>query len=132
MIGVFTKYDLLVDKEELVIYRTPPIGLNRAAIMKSAQKSAELRVLTDCVEPFNECAKGKVPHVTVSSAYYASFAVRYITNLCQLPADPKYKETLRQLIKLTHINIFEYVGEPSIVSAIAKMANSDDNIDTGS
>lgn len=77
MIGVFTKYDLLVNKEELAIYRSSQADLSQEAITKLARKAADANVLTDCVEPFKEHTKGKVPHITVSSAPLASI-VRYV------------------------------------------------------
>ncbi|RDB24104.1 hypothetical protein Hypma_008545 [Hypsizygus marmoreus] len=112
IIAVFTKFDELVSSEKYDIAKDPSTreGLSGDAITELATEKAAARVQEECIKPFEEWVKGKVPHVTVS-------------------ADPNYRDTLLKLIEVTYTNVYKYIQEASIVTAMAQKVNPDVNID---
>ncbi|RDB24100.1 hypothetical protein Hypma_008541 [Hypsizygus marmoreus] len=112
IIAVFTKFDELVSSQEYDIAKDPSIceGLSGDALTKLAAEKAAAKVQEECIKPFEEWVDRKVPHVTVST-------------------EPNYRHMLLELIKVTYEDVYKYIQEASIVTAIAQKVNPDVNID---
>ncbi|KAG5644396.1 hypothetical protein DXG03_008563 [Asterophora parasitica] len=115
VIGVFTKYDNLVNSEMWGLVSNPEssAGLDHQALTIRAEEAAEISLQKICFEPFNECVNGhEVPHVHVSSTYSNS------------------KTTLEALVSLTHDLVVDYIQDAGIVTGIAQRASPDVSVRT--
>jgi hypothetical protein len=67
---VFTKYDLFFDSLKRALHSPDH---NSDALHEAAKIHAQERLMEECIEPFEEFVKRKVPHITVSSSSCSDF-----------------------------------------------------------
>ncbi|KAG5732090.1 hypothetical protein E4T56_gene18797 [Termitomyces sp. T112] len=104
VIAVFTKYDLLVARENRLLKRADYPGKSKADIANLIEQSAQTKLHDICVGPFEEFVNGKVPHITVST-------------------ESGYEDRLSELIQVTYDHVNHYLADASVVSAMAQRTN---------
>ncbi|TDL22677.1 hypothetical protein BD410DRAFT_748466 [Rickenella mellea] len=101
VIAVFTKYDELVDREELRIAKSKAEHSD-ADVVRLAKEDAEMALQEICIRPFEDQVGVDIPHMTVSTS-------------------DGYKVTLAKLIEVTFDNVQKHVApEAAIASSIAQ------------
>jgi len=128
VIAVLTKYDRLMEHAEMALIRQQS-GLAADKLSKLAEKKAEADLQTLCIEPLeNLVDKDVVPRIAVSSS--SSSHCRSSRHIYpSITATQGYEKTLKDLIKLTYNNVFEYIETASVVTAIAQKVNPGVKID---
>jgi hypothetical protein len=125
VIGVFTKYDKLINRLERTMDPSRRNGLSKEQISKLAEEVLK----KICINPFEESVgKDIVPHIHVSSLSNLFCSLLHHTS--NIPAaEPGHETTLLGLIQLTYNSVYNYLKAPSIVSAVAQKVNPGVNID---
>ncbi|KAF5378284.1 hypothetical protein D9615_008717 [Tricholomella constricta] len=113
VIGVFTKYDKLVNSEMFSLASNRQIA--HSSLVNLAEEAAEHALQNKCFGPFKECLRGRdVPYVKVS------------TN----PKYPDSKATLEALVSLTQDLVVGYIRDAGLVTGMAQRASPDVSIKT--
>ncbi|KAG5351509.1 hypothetical protein C0989_006206 [Termitomyces sp. Mn162] len=101
VIAVFTKYDLLVARENRLLKRADHPGKSDGEIKTLIEQNVDAKLQEICIEPFERFVKKGVPHITVST-------------------EVGFEDRLSRLIQITYEHVRDYLADASVVSAIAQ------------
>jgi len=128
---VFTKYDKLVTRMKRTMGPSHE-GLPQTELLKLAEDNAKAELEKVCIDPFKEwVGKETVPHVHISSSSTSLiWMLSYMLNTSfTCIAEKGHELTLTKLIQLTYDEVYKYLKDASIVTAIAQKVNPSVNIE---
>jgi len=127
---VFTKYDKLVTRMKRTMSPSDE-GPPQKEFFQLAEDNAKAELEKVCIDPFKEwVGKEMVPHVHISSLSTSLiWMLPYMPNTSSCIAEKGHELTLTKLIQLTYDEVYKYLKDASIVTAIAQKVNPSVNIE---
>jgi hypothetical protein len=125
LIVVFTKYDKLVDREDMKFNESQREELSEDAISDKIKRKASLAFTEECIAPLKKRLGSQIPPYKEVSGKCACFSCLIIsyTDLFWLVGEG-FENTVLDLVGLTFDSVNKHVATvASIVSAIAQKIN---------
>jgi hypothetical protein len=125
LIIVFTKYDKLVDREDVTFNESQREELSEDAVLDLIKRRASSAFTEECIAPLEKRLGSRIPpykEVSGKCVCRPCLTISYTHVLCSV--DPGFEDTILDLVELTVNSVNEHVATvASIVTAIAQKVN---------
>jgi hypothetical protein len=125
LIIVFTKYDKLVDREDMNFDESQREELSEDVISNQIKGKASLAFIEECIAPLKKRLGSQIPPYKEVSGKCACYSCLSISESDSLwPVEEGFEDTILDLVGLTFDSVNKHVAAAaSIVSAIAQKIN---------
>jgi hypothetical protein len=125
LIVVFTKYDKLVRREDMVFDKHQREGLSKDAISDQIKRNASTAFTEECITPLKERLGSQIPpYKEVSGKCACRYCLRISDADFLWPDRKGFESTVVDLVELTFDSVKKHVATAaSIVTAIAQKIN---------